>query len=104
VADPGAGVGDTVDVDLDAPAAPQPADRYSVQLAAFRDRSLALAFVARWQRELPEIRVDTTTDERGQMLYKVRTGRFASPVQARTESERVQRRLGLEALVVQAAP
>ena len=28
--------------------------RYAVQLAAFRDRALALQFVARWQTEIPD--------------------------------------------------
>jgi len=78
--------------------------RYSVQLAAYSDRALALASLARWREFLPDLRIDAETDNRGQLLYKVRTGHFTTPVQARDEARRVGSRLRLETIVVEASP
>ena len=73
----------------------------SVQLAAFSDRSLALAFVERWQRHLSDLRVDQEVDRHGEPIYKIRTGRFARRAEADTEAERIGDRFGLETLVVE---
>lgn len=72
---------------------------YAVQLAAFRDRALALQFVQRWQSELTDLRIERVTDDLGQPLYKVQTGAFISHAQARTEVTRLQRRHGLDGFV-----
>ncbi|MFO7652950.1 MAG: SPOR domain-containing protein [Candidatus Krumholzibacteriia bacterium] len=84
--------------------AAQPAPgRHSVQLAAFGDRSLALAFVGRWRGELPDLRIDEVRDRRGQILYKVRTGRYPSDPAARDAARRIGERLGIETMAVDTA-
>lgn len=77
------------------------AGRYTVQLAAFRDRALALQFVARWRHEVPDLRILRATDPRGQPLFRVQTGGFVSRVQASTEARRIERALGLEGFVTE---
>lgn len=79
--------------------APPRGGSYAVQLAAFRDRALALQFVARWQVELPGLRVEREDDDLGQPVYKVRTGRFVSHAQASTEVARLRREHSLEGFV-----
>ena len=73
--------------------------RYTIQLAAFRDRALALQFVARWQPEIPDLQVVPGTDDLGQRLYRVQTGDFVSRAQARGELNRLAARHGLEGFV-----
>ncbi len=73
--------------------------RYTIQLAAFRDRTLALQFVARWQPEIPDLRVVQGADDLGQLIYRVQTGDFVSPAQARSELNRLAGRHGLEGFV-----
>ena len=73
--------------------------RYAVQLAAFRDRSLALQFVARWQPEIHDLRVVRVIGELDQPVYKVQTGSYVSRPLARTEVSRLQREHGLEGFV-----
>jgi len=82
--------------------ATQPEDssgRYTIQLGAFSDRALALAFVERFVTQCPTLRVDQVQDDRGQYLYKVRTGRFINPALARTEAQRLERLLGIETII-----
>lgn len=78
-----------------------PSGRVSLQLAAFSDRGRALAYVARWQAALPDLRMETEPGPTGQLLYKVRTGHFASRAQAKTEAQRLRRVHALEVLVVE---
>ena len=73
--------------------------RYALQLGAFSDRGLALEFVKRYAGELPDLRIDKLLDQRGQFLYKVRTGVFVNPARARSEAKQLQRRLGIEVIV-----
>ena len=73
--------------------------RYAVQLAAFRDRSLALQFVARWQPEILDLRVVRVSGDLDQPVYKVQTGSYVSRPLARTEVSRLQREHGLEGFV-----
>jgi hypothetical protein len=73
--------------------------RYALQLGAFSDRSLALEFLKRHQEQLPDLRIDEVRDDRGQFLYKVRTGSFVNPAQARTEARALADRLNLEVIV-----
>jgi hypothetical protein len=75
-----------------------------VQLAAFQDRSLALAFLARWQPSLPALRIDMGRDERGQTLYRLRDGYFPVRAQAQAAADRLAHSLGLETLVVELTP
>jgi len=83
---------------------PEPATGpYVIQLAAFRDRTLALQFVTRWQPEIPDLRIVATTDDLGQPLYRVQTGSFVSRAQARSEASRIARRHGLEGFVAGSA-
>ncbi len=91
----------TDSLDTDAPETLDEVDpgQYTVQLAAFRDRSLALQFVQRWQVELPDLTIARELDDLGQPLYKVQTGRFVSHAQARTEVARLERENGLESFV-----
>jgi tetratricopeptide (TPR) repeat protein len=81
--------------------APVPAGRYTLQLGAYSDRGLALELVRRYREELPDLRVDTVRDERGQLLYKVRSGAFVNPATARAEADRLQRRLGVDVFVAE---
>jgi hypothetical protein len=77
--------------------------RYALQLGAFSDRALALEFQRRYLSQLPDLRIDKTRDERGQFLYKVRTGSFVNPARARTEAEQLARRLGIDVIVADLA-
>jgi len=83
-----------------APESPAPpVGRYAVQLAAFRDRALALQFVARWQAEVADLRVVREVDQLDQPFYKVQTGSFVTAEQARVEASRLARAHGLEGFV-----
>ena len=82
--------------------ATQPADqagRYSLQLGAFSDRSLALEFLRRYQSMVADLRIDQVRDQRGQFLYKVRSGHYVNPALARTEAARIKRTLGIDVIV-----
>lgn len=74
--------------------------RYSLQLGAFSDRRLALEYVRRLESQLPDLRIDEVRDDRGQFLYKVRTGSFVNPALARTEAARLRRSLDTDVIVV----
>jgi tetratricopeptide (TPR) repeat protein len=78
--------------------------RFSLQLAAFADRSHALTYLAAWQAELPQLRIDEESDPAYPVLYKIRLGHFVSRSQAQTESERLHRHHGLDALIVESGP
>jgi len=87
---------------LDTGEAPPPVSgRFTVQLAAFRDRTLALQFVARWRSEVPDLRIVRAADALDQPLFRVQTGDFVSRVQASTEARRLERALGLEGFVTE---
>jgi len=73
--------------------------RYALQLGAFSDRSLALEFLTRYRPQLPDLRIDEVRDDRGQFLYKVRTGSFVNPALARTEARRLADELGMDVIV-----
>lgn len=73
--------------------------RYSLQLGAFSDRGLALDFLRRFQNELPDLHIDEVRDQRGQFLYKVRTGSFVNPALAKTEAKRLADQLDMEVIV-----
>ncbi len=91
--------GDTIATPVPAPATG--GGRISLQLAAFRDRSRALAFLARWQGQLPELRIDEVNGELGQRYYKIRTGYFVSRAEAHTAGQHLQRTHGLESITVE---
>jgi hypothetical protein len=96
-----AALADTVDTAAPAQLEVSAARRYAVQLAAFRDRALALQFVARWQVEIPDLRVVARRDELDQPLYKVQTGSFVSQAQARAEVRRLEQEHGLAGFVAE---
>ena len=73
--------------------------RYSLQLGAFSDRSLALEFLRRYQELLADLRIDQVRDDRGQFLYKIRSGRYVNPARARTDAARLKRSLGIDVIV-----
>ena len=73
--------------------------RYALQLGAFSDRGLALEFMRRYRDQLPDLRIDEVRDERGQFLYKVRTGSFVNPALARTDAKRLARQLDIDVMV-----
>jgi tetratricopeptide (TPR) repeat protein len=98
-----AAAADTLESEAPATADAGPAHRYAVQLAAFRDRALALQFVARWQREIPDLRVVTQSDDLDQPLYKVHTGRFVSQALARAELSRLQQAHGISGFVAESS-
>ncbi len=73
--------------------------RYALQLGAFSDRSLALEFLRRYRKQLPDLRIDEVRDERGQFLYKLRSGSFVNPALARTEAKRLAKQLDMDVIV-----
>jgi tetratricopeptide (TPR) repeat protein len=73
--------------------------RYALQLGAFSDRGLALEFVKRYRQQLPDLRIDEVRDERGQFLYKVRTGSFVNPALARNEAQRLADEFDMDVIV-----
>ncbi len=73
--------------------------RYALQLGAFSDRGLALEFMRRYRDQLPDLRIDEVRDDRGQFLYKVRTGSFVNPALARTDAKRLARQLDIDVMV-----
>jgi len=75
------------------------AGRYALQLGAFSDRGLALEFVKRYREQLPDLRIDKMRDQRGQFLYKVRTGDYVNPALARSEARQLQKRLGIDVIM-----
>lgn len=77
--------------------------RFCVQLGAFSDRGLALAFLGRYGNQIPDLRIQTVRDDRGQVLYKVRSGSFVNPALAQTEAERLERMLGVQVIVTDLA-
>ena len=83
----------------DAAEAEQARGRYALQLGAFSDRSLALEFHRRYREQLPDLRIDEVRDERGQFLYKIRTGSFVNPALALTEARSLARQMGMEVIV-----
>lgn len=74
--------------------------RYAIQLGAFSDRGLALAFLQRYRGQVDDLHVDEVVDERGQFLYKVRAGAFVNPALARSEADRLGHRLDIDVYVV----
>jgi len=72
---------------------------FSLQLGAFSDRSLALDFLKRFRGELPDLRIDEVRDQRGQFLYKVRSGNYDNPAVAHSEAQQLQDRLGIDIMV-----
>jgi len=77
--------------------------RMALQLAAFSDRSRAMAYLAEWSDTLPGLRIVAVRDQQGEMLYKVRAGSFVTRAEARREADRLQRDHGLRVMVIEAA-
>ncbi len=73
--------------------------RYALQLGAFSDRGLALEFVKRYRKQLPDLRIDKMRDQRGQFLYKVRTGDYVNPALARNEARKLARQLDIDVIM-----
>ncbi len=81
-----------------------PEGRYALQLGAFSDRGLALDFHRRYLSQLPDLRIDEVRDERGQYLYKIRTGAYVNPALARTAASDLADKLGIDVMVADLAP
>jgi hypothetical protein len=88
---------DSLSLDLDGD--DQSRGRYALQLGAFSDRGLALEFLRRYREQLPDLRIDEVRDDRGQFLYKIRSGSFVNPALARTEAKRLAGQLDMEVIV-----
>ncbi|MBE0567395.1 MAG: SPOR domain-containing protein, partial [Krumholzibacteria bacterium] len=80
---------------------PARAGRFALQLGAFSDRGLALDLVRRYGRQVPDLRIDTERDDRGQLLYKVRSGSYVNPALARDAADALKRSLGIEVFVAE---
>ncbi|HPF71176.1 MAG TPA: SPOR domain-containing protein [Candidatus Krumholzibacteria bacterium] len=76
---------------------------YTLQLGAFSDRGLALDLMRRFRDQIADLRIDVRQDDRGQYIYKVRTGAFVNPALARSEAERLKRSLGVDIFVAESA-
>ncbi len=81
--------------------APVAAGRYTLQLGAFSDRSLALDFQRRHRDIFPDLFITAVRDEQGQFLYKVRTGSYVNPALARSEAQRLKIQHGMDIIVVE---
>ncbi|PID79331.1 hypothetical protein CSB20_10720 [bacterium DOLZORAL124_64_63] len=81
--------------------APVAAGRYALQLGAFSDRGLALDYQRRLADIFPDLKIIEARDQRGQFLYKVRTGSFVNPARARSEARRLKNEHKLEIIVVE---
>ncbi|MBU8869809.1 MAG: SPOR domain-containing protein [Gemmatimonadales bacterium] len=77
--------------------------RYCLQLGAFSDRGLALAFQQQFLDKVPDLRIEQVRDSRGQFLYKIRLGSFVNPALANTEAKRLARKLDVEVIVADLA-
>ena len=88
---------DSLNLDLDGD--DKSRGRYALQLGAFSDRGLALEFLRRYREQLPDLRIDEVRDDRGQFLYKIRSGSFVNPALARTEAKRLAGQLDMEVIV-----
>jgi len=89
---------------VEAPAVMAPVvsgSRFTIQLAAFQDRALALQFVSRWQSEIPDLNITRALDALDQPIYRIQTGSFVSRVQAGSEARRLERSHGLEGFVTE---
>jgi len=75
------------------------AGRFALQLAAFSDRHLALAFRKKYVDRVPDLRVVRTRDRLGQTLYKIWSGEYVSPAMARSQAGRLRADLGIEIIV-----
>ena len=80
-----------------------PTGRFCLQLGAFSDRGLALAFQQRFMNQVPDLRIEQVRDSRGQFLYKIRSGSFVNPALASTQAARLERQLGVEVIVADLA-
>ena len=72
--------------------------RYAIQLGAFSDRGLALAFLRRYADQVADLHIDEVVDERGQFLYKVRAGAFVNPAPGPQRSRAASARAGYRRL------
>ena len=51
---------------------------------------------------MPDLRIEQVRDDRGQFLYKIRSGSFVNPALASTAAGRLERSLGVEVILAQA--
>ena len=84
-----------------APAAEIHPRRVALQLAAFADRGRALAYMDQWRDALPDLRLTPEEDDRGVLLYKIRSGSFVTRSQAEVQAERLRREHGLRVMLVE---
>jgi hypothetical protein len=75
--------------------------RYTLQLGAYSDRGRAMTYRDAWADVLPDLTIAQSHDQRGRMLYKVRTGRYPSRSQATAAAEQLRRNHDLKALIVE---
>ncbi len=73
--------------------------RFCLQWAAFRDRTLALTFVAQHTLDIPELRIVSAPDLSGQLLFYVRSGHYNNPVDARSQASELGSRLQMDVIV-----
>jgi len=78
---------------------PAASGRYALQLGAFSDRGLALEFLRKYGGRISDLHIEEVRDQRGQFLYKVRTGSFVNPALAKTEARRLAQDLDIEVIV-----
>ncbi len=73
--------------------------KFCLQFGAFRDRSLALGFLAQHSGEIPDLRIVSGTDSQGQLLFRIRAGAFNDPEQARARARELKDLYGLDIIV-----
>jgi len=80
------------------PSAPT-SGKFCLQFGAFRDRALALGFLDKHSGQIPDLRIVSSADSQGLLLYRVRAGAFNDPEQARARARELKDRYGLAAIV-----
>jgi len=54
-----------------------------------------------WRDALPDLRLTPEEDDRGVLLYKIRSGSFVTRSQAEVQAERLRREHGLRVMLVE---
>ncbi len=77
--------------------------RFSIQFAAFYDRSNAITFISSWHDMIPGLEIESFNSDTGAMIYKLRLGSWKTRPDAESACEFYQNKFELESIVVDTA-
>jgi hypothetical protein len=77
--------------------------RFSIQFAAFFDRSNAITFSDSWQDIIPGLEIVSFNSNSGGMIYRLRLGSWKTRPDADSASDFYQRKYDLESIVIDTA-